>query len=56
MLNRDDAALFRQRAARLRAIAAEDRSHANRELLERVARDYEQMARDTEGGEAANLR
>jgi hypothetical protein len=47
-----EAASYRLRAQRLRLIAAEDRSRQNRQLLERVAQDYEQMARDVEARDA----
>lgn len=43
-----DAARLRLRAERLRIIAAADGNRQNRELLERVADDYERIARDAE--------
>jgi hypothetical protein len=46
--NSEAAARYRQRAERLRAIAAEDGRPENRELLISVANDYERTARDLE--------
>jgi molecular chaperone GrpE (heat shock protein) len=40
----DTAKQYRQRAEELRAIAAEDRTKANRLALEKIADDYESMA------------
>jgi hypothetical protein len=44
----ESAIKYRHRAERLRAIASEDPKPENRELLTRVAADYERMARDIE--------
>jgi hypothetical protein len=53
MAQESDVARYRLRAQRLRVIAADDGNRHNRELLERVAQDYEQMAREVE---ARNVR
>jgi hypothetical protein len=48
MAQESEAARYRQRAERLRKIAAEDSNRQNRELLERVAQDYDRMAKEAE--------
>jgi len=45
---------YRVRAEELRTIAADDRTHANREALERIAKDYERMARTLESIDLSN--
>ena len=44
-----DAGRYRLRAQRLRVIAAEDPNRETREVLERIAKDFDRMARDAEG-------
>jgi len=46
MVPEENAARLRQRAERLRAIAAGEGNRQNQELLEQVAREYETMARE----------
>ena len=50
----DTAQRYRVRAEELRSIAAEDLTHSNREALERIARDYERMARTLEAIDLSN--
>jgi hypothetical protein len=52
MTQESNAASYRLRAQRLRTIAAGDSNRQNRELLERVAQDYERMAREAEASDA----
>ena len=47
-MKQSDAARFRERAEKLRAIAAAEDNRTNRELLEQVAREYEGMARQAD--------
>ena len=53
MEEESDAARYRMRAQRLRAIAAEDDNQENRDALERVAQEFELLARNAE---AENVR
>lgn len=48
MGRREEAARYRDRALRLRVIAANERESRNRELLEQIASEYERLARDEE--------
>jgi len=50
----DTAQRYRVRAEELRAIAAEDLTHTNREALEKIAKDYERMARTLEAIDLSN--
>ena len=50
----DTAQRYRVRAEELRKIAADDLTHSNREALEKVARDYERMARALEAVDLSN--
>ena len=47
-----EARRLRLRAQNVRSIAAQDGHQRNRELLERVAKSYERIARDAETREA----
>jgi hypothetical protein len=48
MVPEENAARLRQRAEKLRAIAAAEDNRQNRELLKQVAREYDDMAREAE--------
>ena len=48
MTPKSNAAHYRLRAERLRNIAATDTNRLNREMLEQVARDYDEMAWEAE--------
>ena len=50
----DTAQRYLVRAEELRAIASHDRTHANREALEKIAKDYERMARALEAVDLSN--
>ena len=50
----DTAQRYRVRAEELRKIAADDLTHSNREALEKIARDYERMARTLEAIDLSN--
>ena len=52
MTPKSNAARYRLRAERLRSIAATDTNRLNREMLEQVARDYDEMAREAEAQHA----
>ena len=45
---KEDAARYRERALRLRVIAANEREVKNRELLEQIASEYERLAFEEE--------
>ena len=50
-----EARRIRLRAQKVRSIAAQDGHQRNRELLQRVAKSYERIARDAETREAGPL-
>ena len=48
MVQEENATRLRQRAEKLRAIAAGEGNRHNRVMLEQVAREYDDMAREAE--------